>query len=251
MTELSKLSLNNSEEIAYTEAYMKELDELVTAFAMALDYNIATYVVIDPELSESMVYQSVAILEDSGEGYFILPDQLPKEYFDENDLALAWYYEPFNMGHGIWSNVYEDPTIGDTLITYSTPLIVNETIVGVVGVDLSFDVFAEIINSISVYDSGYAYLINSDYYTLVHPVFTPEQRLDEVEDGKFSSLIDAINEQGTGYSYYTINGVEKINGFMQIINGWIVGVSPPMNEVFASLNTLIVSFYWVNKYQNL
>ncbi len=129
------------------------------------------------------------------------------------------------------------------MITYSSPIYAdNGDLLGVIGVDIEFSVFSDIIGNIEVYENGYAYLLNSEQYFMVHPTLPREESVATVSDGALKGLYDKIDANDSGVAYYNFDGSKKINAFKHLDNGWIVGVAPPIGEVFAPLDALLISF---------
>ncbi|MBF4692483.1 methyl-accepting chemotaxis protein [Fusibacter ferrireducens] len=248
LIDVKKMALDTDARDEYARSYIKALDGLVSNFAYKIENNVDAYVVLSTDYSTEKMYQSVAILDDTGKNYFMLSEEDkpgPDAIADSSDPSFGWYHNPKANGKGIWSETYDDPVIGEKLITYSTPIIKDGAFIGVAGVDITFDVFSEIISSIKVYDTGYAYLLNGNQDILVHPTLEQGINLTEIQNEDLSTLIDGINQNNTGLAYYTFNNMKKINAFKHLGNGWVVGVAPPLNEVFASLNTLVISFIGV------
>ena len=248
MLDVKKMSLDGAAKDEYARSYIKELDGLVSSFAYKIENNVDAYVVLSTEYSNEKLYQSVAILDDTGKNYFMLSEEDqwgPDAIADSSDPTFGWYHNPKASGKGIWSEPYDDPVIGAKLITYSTPIFKDGEFIGVAGVDITFDVFSEIISSIKVYDTGYAYLLNGNQDILAHPALEQGVNLREISNEDLSALIDGIDQNNVGLAYYMYNNTKKINAFAHLENGWIVGVAPPLNEVFASLNTLVISFIGV------
>lgn len=227
-------SLNND---VYMKNYTNELTKQVIGYAGQLDHNIDAYVVFSPDFSKANLWQSLVLLD--GDGYIAFPDVLPNEYLmDENDPVVQWYFGPYNAGKGIWSQPYEDPTIGANLITYSTPIYVDGNFIGVAGVDITFDVFTEIVNSIKVYENGYAFMFDEALNYLIHPSLTIEDNLRTLGDGVYNDMADTIESQSNGHVYYEFQGDEKVLGYSRISNGWVIAVAPTTEEIFASLDNI-------------
>ncbi len=217
--DMGKLSLNNGEEDQYVEEYFSVMDGSVIRYAEMLDHNIDAYVVLAPEYSSTVLYQSVIVLGDDG-NYVVLEDKLPNDYVaDASDPALAWYHGPKDMGRGVWSDPYTDEFIGADLITFSTPIMKGGKFIGVAGVDLTFDVFTNIVNEIEVYDSGYAFMFDKSYNYLVHPTLTVEDNLRTINDGQYTFMADQMDTDPNSYIYYTFQGADKILGYSMISNG--------------------------------
>ena len=238
-----KMLLNNEDEQTYMEDYLDQLDDTVTQYAYLLENNVDAYVVLGPQYSDVNLYNSTIVLNDDGATYDKLEEPLPNEALADPDSPdSAWYYGPVEAGEGVWSDVYTDEYIGGDLITYSTPIIADGKIIGVAGVDLTFEVFSNIITDIEVYDTGYAFLIDDDYKVLVHPSVTQGEDMRESAGGSMKAVAETMKSQPSGFVYYDFQGEDKLNGYASLHNGWTVGIAPPVNEVLAPLRNLVSAF---------
>lgn len=226
---------------AYMGQLIPELEEIALVYADLFEHNIDAYIVLDPAFSEEIAYQAVAVLNDDGT-FAIYEEGIPVEAFVSDDPGMAWYFGPYEAGEAVWSDVYLDTVLGVEMITYSEPIFVDNQFVGVIGVDIEFTVFSDIINSIKVYENGYAYLMNQNQDFLVHKSFTNEDNLATVLDGSLIDVSEIIEANRVGVAYYDFNGEKKINAFAHLDNDWIVGVAPTMAEVFSALDNLVISF---------
>lgn len=238
-----KMKLNNEDEATYMADYLGQLDTTVTQYAYLLQNNIDAYVVFAPEFSESNLYTSTIVLNDDGVTYDKLEEPLPNSVLeDASDPAFNWYFGPVLAGEGIWSDVYFDDIIGYELITYSTPIVAGGKIIGVAGVDLTFDVFSNIVNELEVYETGYAYLLDGNQSVLVHPNYNQGEDFRQVSNGQMAMMTDRMLEVPSGIVYHNLDGVRGISGYKTLQNGWVLAVAPPINEVLAPLTTLLTSF---------
>ncbi|MCT4606163.1 MAG: methyl-accepting chemotaxis protein [Marinisporobacter sp.] len=211
------------------------ISKLVEKYAYTVEGNVSTYIVFKPQ--------------------FANPDlQVP--YFKENDkyvdmgviatyedLAskseeLPWFWKTIEADKGIWSNPYEDKYFNTKLITFSYPITFKNQIIGVVGTDILFDNFEKMIEDIKVYDTGYAFLLSDDFQFLVHPSYSSKDNIDLVENGAFKKVKIDMSQNSDGVSFYTVNNTEKIMGFSKLKNGWVLGVAPPINEIYGQIDKI-------------
>lgn len=98
--------------------------------------------------------------------------------YDKNDAKnVGWYYTPIRNGHATWLDPYRFPGNDALLISYSTPLYLNSQLLGVIGFDMRFDYLLEQIDKISVYENGWAALLNEA--TGINYSNVPEEESDE------------------------------------------------------------------------
>ena len=68
--------------------------------------------------------------------------------------------------------------LGKTVISYAAPIYFGSTFVGVLGMDMDVSMLTDRIKNIKVYDSGYAFLLDSKN----NPVYFPESADSGVRD---------------------------------------------------------------------
>jgi len=119
----------------------------------------------------------------------------------------------------------------------------------IVVLQVPYDVFGEIINSVQVGQTGNTYIINQAGYTVLHVDKTGViKKENTVEDSKSDSQLKklaAIEEKmkkgETGFGYYSYNNVNKFGSYCPIegTNGWSVNVTARESEFMAALKKSI------------
>lgn len=85
-------------------------------------------------------------------------------------LHKEWYLLPKKKHTSLWSEPYFDEGGGNILMaTYSNPIYDNKKFIGVLTIDLSLKKIQEVVSSIEVLDSGYAFILSKNGKILGHP----------------------------------------------------------------------------------
>lgn len=155
-----------------------------------------------------------------------------------NKELLDWYHKPILCGKGVWGQeiykypgAYEDLDSDAEVVYYSQPIIKDDLLIGVVGIEVRVDEINEKIKNIKTYSTGYAFLLNSDYDVLIHPIYEREKKEININDVEEICNFEYVNNNsGLGRYYY--NGKEKIMSFDHLDNGWILCITQPVEEVF-------------------
>jgi len=179
--------------------------------------------------------------------------------FGENvDYFTMDYYQiPKELNRSLWSQPYFDEGVGDVLMTtYSVPLYkyINgrKQLVGVLGVDLSLDWLQQYLNSIKIYETGYAFLISSIGTIVSHP------DKNVIMNETIFSIADAQkSQQLRTIGYNMIHGETSFaemeyhnlrTGKLSWIayapvptNNWSIGVVFPVDELMVDVNDLITN----------
>jgi len=170
-----------------------------------------------------------------------------------NYFIMDWYQIPAMIREPYWTEPYYDEGGGEALITtYSVPFYLDikgkRTFAGIITVDVSLDWLTEIVNSVKIFDTGYAFLItktgtfvtspdrfrnrimNETMFSIAKESGTPELREigREMIHGKSGYRSINYDERGKLWVYYLQIPSTK----------WSIGVVFPDKEMFADLRQL-------------
>ncbi|MBQ6780967.1 MAG: diguanylate cyclase [Treponema sp.] len=94
--------------------------------------------------------------------------------FSEYDVEHAGrYYLPKKNGTATWILPYYDSNMGQEIISYAVPIYVRGTFVGVVGMDILHRLIADEVEDISLYKTGFAYLLDDQDRAIYHKDYDP------------------------------------------------------------------------------
>lgn len=159
-------------------------------------------------------------------------------YAKEDTGHVGWYYIPLENGRATWMEPYENKNIDVNMISYVIPIYKNDVTVGIIGMDIDLNLLREKVSSVQVYDTGYAFLSDSNGNLVYHKDFPTGMSKDDypknLED--FMTLLS----QDTNKVYtYIWNGEQKKLIFNTLINGMSLGISVPSSEIDKYQNKLI------------
>jgi sigma-B regulation protein RsbU (phosphoserine phosphatase) len=199
---------------------------------------------LDPR---AMYYAPYFHHDDSGQVAFTQLGSSAYNYF-----LLDWYLIPKQLDRPVWSEPYFDEGGGDILMaTYSHPFYDRSpdrrVFRGVVTADISLESLVTAINSIALYESGYAFLISRKGIFLAHP-----DRARIMRDSVFSVAeahqLPELRHIGQdmirgrqGFAFFTSvhTGKRSLLSYAPVpASGWSVGVMIPETELFADIRTL-------------
>ncbi|MBX4268648.1 methyl-accepting chemotaxis protein [Clostridium estertheticum] len=225
----------------YGAEYTNKIVPLVTKFAQSGKINVDCYVTFLNEYSRNGFVLGPFILDPDGKGFKNVNNLSNKiSDMEANKKGNDWYYKPIELKKGFWTEPYSDPTTKIYMISYSVPIFSNGVMVGVAGMDIKFDTFKNIVNAQTVYNTGYASLLNSNYDFLVHPTFKPTDNLKTVNKGELKGFASYVDSNKTGVYKTTIGGKSKFIGFSKLINGDTLLVSVDSKEVLKDINSLTI-----------
>ncbi len=166
--------------------------------------------------------------------------------------AWDWYQIPRELKRAIWSEPYYDEDGGNIVMTtYSVPVFLREggqmKLQGVATSDVSLAWLKDIVSSVRIYQSGYAFVISQNGVFVTHP----DERL--IMRSSIFSVAEAQGDQRLrrlgramirgGEAFVPVRdfatGKDSWLYFAPLpANGWSVGVIFPVAELFADIHEL-------------
>ncbi len=232
----------------YAKEYLKEFKPIMQSVAKRMEHNLDLYFFFNHDIvrkTETEFY-SLLLVEDENGDY---PDwdQMPLiNELDQSSSSYAWYFDPVIKTKGSWTNPYSDEYLADDLFTYSTPIYIDNEFIGLIGLDVTFTTTEQIVESIEVYETGYAVLLNSDLNFLIHPKYDLNDSLFTIDNNKLSNVGDYILKNRNGIKEYEYKNKEKLTIFTELNNGWFLTINPDKSIVLASVNNLRILLIGVN-----
>ncbi len=170
---------------------------------------------------------------------------------DYNYFIMDWYQIPATLNQPYWTEPYFDEGgAGVLLSTYSVPFYVTRNgerkLGGIITIDISLEWLAEIVSSVKIFDTGYAFLLSRNGMYVTHPnheqimnetIFSRARELDEPQmreigrdmiHGKSLLKSLTLKDKGDIWIYHTQLPSTK----------WSLGVVYPHSEMYAGLRKL-------------
>ena len=163
--------------------------------------------------------------------------ELKKNFYPEND-EMGWYYEATKAKKGVWSKPYVDIYTGYYMISYNVPLYYQGKLIGVAGIDMTFESVKKIIETFKVLDTGYAFLLSSDYDVLVTPgskVIAGNTKLTNLNPD-YRKLIDVIQKGTSKTAFIGKASSGKVLSYGKMSNGYLFVIEVRSEEIFKDLN---------------
>lgn len=166
----------------------------------------------------------------------IIKSALPTAFTnkDENNPKFSWYFDCIKSGNEIWSDMYIN-NADQNVITYSRPVIVNNTVLGAIGIDLNVEEVVNNIKNIKLYDTGYAFILNKDFDYLIHPTLDKSSNLKTINNGEYSFIADRIENEDIGIVEANFGGESKILAFSKLKDGNVLILTVQKTEVLKEM----------------
>lgn len=243
---LGDIAINNLDDVErffsdseYLTQYTNKIEQSAIDLANNTEGAMSFYIRFNPQYTEptSGIFYSKSNEDD--EFQKLTPTDFSQ--FSPDDLEhVGWYYTPINAKKPVWLDPYMNSNINVYMVSYVVPLFKDGYTIGVVGMDINFDAIKKVVESTKIYNTGYAFLMNSDYSIMYHPTIDTNENLATTSSGILKSLVDEIrNNKDDDKEYlYEYNGEKKNLVCKKLPNGWNLSLTAPENEILEQANNL-------------
>ena len=210
------------------EALQAHIDRVSDVF-QKLAYNtngvLTYYYRIDPEVSGNV--KGFWYVNSDGNGFKAHEVTDITEYDTDDTSSLVWFTVPKATGEGVWLPPYITENLYARVISYNVPVYYDGQFIGVIGIEIDYSTMAEVVNHITPYENGYAFLNDDEGNIIYHPRMdvTTMEAQPQVPSGLLS------NDKFIRYFY---DGVEKRAVCLPLSNGMRLVVTVPVQEINAA-----------------
>ena len=155
-------------------------------------------------------------------------------YDTENTETLVWFTVPKHTGKAIWLPPYITDNLDVRVISYNIPIYYRGQFVGVVGIEIDYTVLAEQVQSIRLYENGYAFLTDRQGMPICHPRIDLAALPDDAKPVPPEGMLSEST-----FTEYTWDGVMKTAAWTQLSNGMRLYVAVPQDETDGEWEQLI------------
>lgn len=184
---------------------------------------LSIYAYTNPDKIEELAgakYCNGEFIDNTSEADYI-------EFFSEQ-ATWMWYITTEENKVPTWIKPYYDSVTGENCMTYSYPVYINDTLVAMVGMDIRFDKFSDMVNGIEVYKTGKATLIDADQQYIVDDEHGVNENL---KSAGYEDMSEKISKNDSGIERIQ-NGKEKMYvSYAKLANGFDILISVPVSEV--------------------
>ena len=217
----------------YINNYTQSLIPFVQKTILEKNSLLGVALIINPELTTNA--HQVIFERNSKTKEVTQLQKFKKEEFYESNPDMSWYYNPIKNKDAIWSDPHSDKSSASMRIAYTKPVYKDNVLIGVVAVDLFFDDYKNMINEVSVYKNGHAFLLNKDANYLVDKNYTSENNIKEI----LGKNIDVTSSK-EGIQNYENDGKKSILAYSKLQNGNIMVITAEESDIFREINQSII-----------
>lgn len=224
--DLSKTSLDD------LENHVNRVASIFEKIAASTHGALTYYYRLEPSISDTV--NGFWYVKDKN-GMFIYHDVTDLTGYDlEDTTQIKWYTVPRNQKKSIWLSPYFTENLNTLVFSYNVPIFRNNEFVGVIGIEIDYETVEEIVDSIKVFEKGYAFINDSDGNIICHPVIDVRLLTDDNKPKVPDGLLSDEN-----YLVYKYEGVKKEAVWQELSNGMRLNVSVPVTELNGNWQQLL------------
>lgn len=203
------------------EEYEAVLDPIIKKIILDnIDQVMGAYLILDPENSDRTYGVYYEDVKNNGE---LKKEEIYDiELFREKSPRVSWYYECVDKKEGVWYEPYHSDSNNVEMISFTKPIYRDDIYIGLLSIDLNFQVIKDFVNEMEIINSGYIFVINDANHFVIHRTLTAEDSLEAVEGGDYLKLKENIDNNDCFTAEYNIDENMKHISFAKLSNGWTV-----------------------------
>ena len=210
------------------QAHLDRVEGFFTQPACLTNGVLTYYYRIDPAVSNAVKGFWYVNLDGNG---FVEHEVTDIGLYDTEDTSgLVWFTVPKSTGAGVWLPPYVTDNLDRRVISYSHPIYFKGRFIGVIGIELDYSTMAGVVNNITLYKSGYAFLNDAQGSIIYHP------RMDVTAMDVQPTVPEGLLSDEK-FIRYTYEGVEKQAVWLPLANGMHLNVTVPVSEINADWQT--------------
>ncbi|MBU9739728.1 sensor domain-containing diguanylate cyclase [Diplocloster agilis] len=225
---------------AYVNAFTQTVNDVLLNSANHTEGAIAAYIRYNPDFTaptSGLFYTRQTV---DGEFESTQPTDFSK-YAEDDVERVGWYYIPISNNSPTWLPPYLNQNINVQMISYIIPIQIDGVNIGVVGMDINFDVLKTLVDSTQIFKTGYAFLTDSQSDIIYHHDYVMHTALTDIDSNLNSLAAKLQNQSGTDELIsYTYHGEKKKASFQELANGMKLVLTAPVKELNATRTDLII-----------
>ena len=202
---------------------MERARDIFTRLSNQTNGVITYYYRIDPSVSQTE--KGFWYVNLDGQGFEEHDVTDITQYDTEDTSKLVWFTVPKATGKPVWLPPYVTDNLDVRVISYNKPVYYNGTFVGVIGIEIDYSTMAEVVDSITLFDSGYAFINDADGTIVYHPKIDVAELVENHPKAPEGLLSDDT------FIRYNYEGIEKTAVWLPLSNGMRLNVTVPVSEV--------------------
>ncbi|MEG0547864.1 MAG: diguanylate cyclase [Bacilli bacterium] len=226
---------------AYVDDYSKNLYSVAVNAAMNTEGATTVYIRYNPSFTSSK--SGIFSVKDDSHNTFVSLEPTDLNAYEPTDMAhVGWFYKAKENAQPIWLEPYYNENIKKEIISYIIPFYEGDEFVGIVGMDVDFDMVRSEVSQTKLYKTGYAFLVDEKAEVVYHQDIERNTDLISYNDGEFSAMARQITQDEMYDDHlieYTYGGIDKKATFRFLLNNMRFITTVPTSEIDAQSNKLL------------
>lgn len=226
---------------AYADDFTERIQSIVTDFAEHTDGAITAYIRYNPDYSNPT--SGCFLIRNSLKEDFNMVEPTDFSMYDPEDTAhVGWYYLPVENKAPLWMSPYLNENINVYMISYVVPLYAEDgTSIGIIGMDIDFGQVTDLVDAVSIYDTGYAFLTDADGVIMHHKNLKMGQNMADM-GGTVSEAAASIRsgQREGSLIHYVFDNTKKRLVYTTLNNQMKFVLTAPDKEISATTSTLFI-----------
>lgn len=221
---------------SYVDEYSQRIAPMLEQTAVHTQGAMSVYIRYNPQFTEPT--SGLFYTRDSADSEFKEIEPTDFSMFEPDDLEhVGWYYIPVGNGQPTWMEPYLNSNINVYMISYVIPIFVDGESVGIIGMDIDFSAFTNVLETSGIFDTGYAFLANEQGNIMHHKELETGSSMAEAGLEAIAASL-ALPDQEMAIQQYTWQGVKKSMCYMSLVNGMRFILTAPTSEFAAQAKTM-------------
>lgn len=225
-------------------SYIASIEEIGINHASGIKNACSVYVLLAPEQAGNS--QGFFWLRDEKSGLLAKNEVVDLSNYTEADVEYTGYYTLAKKnGLPTWVDAYYNRNVGMRMFSYVVPLYKNDVFFGVVGMDIACSTVEAIARKVSIFETGYAAVLNSNQTVMYHPTIAPDIKVNHLESFQsaedYNSIRDSMTKNNTSAQLFTyeLEGEARMFAFYRLHNGMYLCVAAPTAEIYQKQTAMV------------
>ena len=239
---LSRLSVAASREMAlWLDGKKREMSAVADSISLAGDHRSSIGARLKRHAVNNPEYEMVFHADTEG-------NALTSSDFKASIVDRAYFQQVLVAGRGVVSDPVISRQSQRPIVAIAAPVKKGNVVAGVVGCTISLDDLSQLISHIKPVETGYAFVVQGDGTTIIHPDSNLVLKHNILKDPQIDpNLKDAVRKmtaRQAGLTTYVYDHVAKYLAFAPVAgSNWALAINAPVDQVLRELtpiNRLIV-----------
>ena len=226
------------DEEQFTE-HITRMRELMETTAQYTDGAVSVYYRLNFDLQKQNL--GVWLVQDKN-GNFVAHELTDLSIYDKEDIEhVGWYHIPIANQKETWMNSYYNQNMGEEMISYVIPIILEDKVIGVVGMDIATQLLYENTKNVKMYQTGYAFLMDNEGKFVYHPEMKGTLTTETFNNQHaylYEKSLQSTEKQSI--EVYQWNGEDKYLTSQKLRNGMIFTVCVTEKEIMQPQNQMLM-----------